>query len=143
MQDDDKFKTAKDTSSKASTALGLAFGVTGANYVEKAKTFMVLRGGKGAMICQRSGLTRGDMKPIEADLRKWGAWMAYFVRIGRPRPTRKFIESRDYQMVPAEWPHEFDGAATVLDDENAASEFVRRRAAYEAKAFDRKHQLGV
>lgn len=79
-------------------------GVTAASYGALASGYQVGRGGTGFMIAPKQTSLRGGgiaAKTID----EWGAWLAYFVKIGKPI---KFMEGQGYYTVPAQWPHQFD-----------------------------------
>lgn len=106
-------------------------GVTGNNYSEKGKLFIQLNPDKIATIIQRSSsktdAAGNQLQVTTESLRQWGAWRAYFKKIGR---ALHHFDRSDYYTVPAAWPHLFDADATVQEDHAIADEyldFVRRR----------------
>lgn len=79
-------------------------GVTAASYPDLAKGYEAGRGGTGFVIApKQQPLRGGGIAAKTTD--EWGAWLAYFVKIGKPT---KFMESQGYYTVPAQWPHQFD-----------------------------------
>lgn len=101
--------------------------ISGENYLAKAIEHMKDNGGTGFVICRRDGAHKDYPKGTP---RQWGAWRAYYRRLGK---KLAFFDSRAYHNVPAEWPADFDAAATVQGDMHAADLWedaeVKRRAA--------------
>lgn len=98
--------------------------VTKETYEPKAYAFIMGNGGTGFMIAKRPGVNLNGK--YEATLKQFGAWRAYFIKIGK---STAFMDRRPYYMVPAEFPHMFDAQAMVLEDaangQNFESEFLR------------------
>lgn len=79
-------------------------GVTATSYGALAKGYMEGRGGSGFLISpKQQAMPGGGFTAKTID--EWGAWMAYFTKIGR---QTKFMEDKGYATVPAQWPHQFD-----------------------------------
>src|SRR5689334_22501070 len=84
----------------------LCTGVTARNYAAKAKAFMEIHGNTRTVICQRQSTYRDEEgNPFVVNLRAWGAWLAYYKRIGY---NTALMMTRDIRTVPAPWPHLFD-----------------------------------
>lgn len=101
------------------SATNLVHGVTAENYRDLGKAFIGMQG-HGFLIALRKGKTQGV--EYEQSLRQWGAWLVYFHDKGI---KTTFMQSREFYTVPAEWPHLFDGDATVQGDMVAGEEFER------------------
>lgn len=101
--------------------------MTGQSYATIGKAFIGVRG-KGFVIAKRDIPAKldGDGEKIKATPRQWGAWMAYFRRIGY---RNHYLLRADYWTVPAEWPHQFDMTATVAEDYAEADDYERNQAA--------------
>lgn len=114
-------KTEKKTSGLSGPS-DLAQNVTAENYLAKSRAFLSLNG-QGFLIALRNGIAGGMQ--YSACPQQWGAWRCYF-------DERKIsIRFMDFQgktgkcfTVPAEWPHLFDGAATVLEDHQRGQDFM-------------------
>jgi hypothetical protein len=113
--------------------------ITGQNYSEKAKAFMVANGGAGFLLRRRSEITelarywlKDEPEWKHATPRQWGAWLAYLKRLHKAIS----FHSRDYVTVPSEWPHEFDSRATVQGDHAAADAYERQQASEKAAWVD-------
>ena len=79
-------------------------GVTSSSYGALSKGYIEGRGGSGFLIApKQQALSGGGFTAKTID--EWGAWMAYFMKIGR---QTKFMEDKGYATVPAQWPHQFD-----------------------------------
>lgn len=107
----------------------LATGVTGENYGDKGHAFIVANAGKTAVVLQRASSrlrdAAGDPLALTPErIRQWGAWLAYFGRIGY---NTRFMRQRDFYTVPAAWPHEFDAEATMLGDYAAGDDYLANR----------------
>lgn len=98
-------------------------GVTAETYATKALAFMQANGGAGFVICIRQRQIGAETFPARP--RQWAAWVSYFRRLGK---RVWCAESQGHYTVPAEWPHEFDAAATMQGDYAAAD-------AFEAKGY--------
>ena len=100
-------------------------GVTGKNYGDKGSAFIMANPDRCFTIKRQSYEKRDEsghfVKPTAEDILKWGAWRAYFIRIGYS--VHRF-DKCDYYTVPASWPHEFDAEATVAADYVAGEQFV-------------------
>jgi hypothetical protein len=78
----------------------------------------------GAIIALADGQSQG----VEwtANPRQWGAWRAY---LSKRKISIKFMDARGKEgkcwTVPAAWPHDFDGDATLQEDQQAADWFMR------------------
>lgn len=96
--------------------------VTAENYQAIGSAFIGLYG--GAIIALVDGKSQGEEWTAAA--RQWGAWRAYF---SKRKIKTTFMDARGKEgkcwTVPAGWPHEFDGDATVQDDQEAANWFMR------------------
>jgi hypothetical protein len=106
--------------------------ITGQNYSEKVKAFMVANGGTGFLLRRRSEITelarywlKDEPDWKYSTPRQWGAWLAYLKRLHKAIS----FHSRDYVTVPSEWPHEFDSGTTVQGDHAAADAYERQQAA--------------
>lgn len=116
--------TAKPTSSPSSrnTARHLVRNVTAENYQEVGKAFIGAYG--GAVVALADGKSQGT--EWTASPRQWGAWRAYFAK---RKISLKFMDARGREgkcwTVPADWPHNFDGDATLQEDQQAAEWFMR------------------
>jgi hypothetical protein len=108
--------------SSKSTQRQLVRNVTAENYQEIGSAFVGLYG--GAIVSLADGKSQGT--EWTANPRQWGAWRAYLA--ARKIPI-KFMDARGKEgkcwTVPAAWPHEFDGDATVQEDQEAANWFMR------------------
>ncbi len=113
---------AEKKTSGSSGPSDLAQNVTAENYLAKSRAFLSVNG-EGFLIALRNGNCQGEH--FSACPRQWGAWRAYFIdrqiRIGFMDKRGK---SGECFTVPAEWPHMFDGTATVLDDHNNGDAFM-------------------
>lgn len=94
-------------------------GVTGDNFVKKAKNFMALNE-CGHVVAIRLYPGAVEFRPQP---RQWGAWLAYWQRIGY---RCRGVEARGYATVPTEWPHDFDVAAGMNADDQAGEMFFNR-----------------
>lgn len=108
--------------SSRNTPRQLVHSVTADNYPEIGKAFIAVHG--GAVIALEDAKTQDVECP--ACPRQWGAWRAYF----KARKIKTgFMDQRGREgkmwTVPAAWPHEFDGDATVQSDMEAATRFMR------------------
>lgn len=96
--------------------------VTAANYQELGSAFVGLYG--GAVIALADGKSQGE--EWTANPRQWGAWRAY---LAKRKINIKFMDARAKEgkcwTVPADWPHNFDGDATLQEDQEAAAWFMR------------------
>jgi hypothetical protein len=114
--------TRKTLPSSKSTERHLVRNVTAENYQEVGSAFIGAYG--GAIIALADGKSQGA--EWTANPRQWGAWRAYLA--ARKIPI-KFMDARGKEgkcwTVPAAWPHEFDGDATVQADQEAANWFMR------------------
>lgn len=115
-------KRPTTSQSSKSTVRHLVRNVTADNYQEIGKAFIGIYG--GAIVALADGVSQGV--EWKANPRHWGAWRAYFAK--RRIPT-KFMDARGKEgkcwTVPAAWPSEFDGDATVQEEGAAADWFMR------------------
>ncbi len=95
--------------------------VTRETYAKLGKQFIASNDNTGFVIALRK-VRKGDTNH-PATVKQWGAWFAYFQSKGI---STKFMETRDYYTVPAEWPHQFDADAPVSADYSVGEEFSRR-----------------
>jgi hypothetical protein len=104
--------------SSKNTERHLVHNVTAENYQDIGSAFIGMYGG--------AVIALADCTECKAIPRQWGAWRAYLA--SRKIPI-KFMDARGKEgkawTVPAAWPHEFDGEATVQDDQEAANWFMR------------------
>jgi hypothetical protein len=101
--------------------LGLVSGVTNETYAKLGSRFIAAHDGEGFLIALKEGKSHGvEYHPT---LQQWGAWLSYFRR--KNIPTR-FMKTRDYWTVPAEWPHLFDTEASIQSDMEAGWHFENR-----------------
>lgn len=105
--------------------------VTRETYGRKGSEF-IAQAGKGFAISQFKTTKAGV--DIPATPKQWGAWRAYFIRIGYPCA---WMDRQRVVTVPAEWPHLFDANATVEQDKETAEDFYREHVA-RAEASKRK-----
>lgn len=103
----------------------IQFGVTSETYHAKAKAFILANGNQGVVVAREP-----SAKAEKATPRQWGAWLAYFRKIGK-KGYPELMGRLGYFIVPAEWPHLFDGNATVQGDNSVAD-------AFEAKGRERE-----
>lgn len=97
-------------------------GVTATSYGALAKGYMEGRGGSGFLISpKQQALPGGGFTAKTID--EWGAWMAYFMKIGR---QTKFMEDKGYATVPAQWPHQFDVNQNPDTDYGEAEAYRKR-----------------
>jgi hypothetical protein len=101
--------------------------ITADNYTEVAKAFLATRK-SGALIALNPGKKGGT--DFEAQVGPWGAWRAYWKRIGfkqmvgwmdRYGPTPNACLT-----VPTLWPSDFDMAQANVQDDHRAGEAFRR-----------------
>jgi hypothetical protein len=121
-----KSLAVKESGSSGSlTVSSLAKDVNATNYEDKAKAFMKLNVGEngklGFMISTENRMLMHGDRLIET-LHEWGAWRAYFVRLGL-RLTLISMDRRGYWMVPAQWPHQFAASETAEVDYAAGNVF--------------------
>lgn len=118
--------------------------VTGVNrntYATLAKEFILARGDTGFLIATKFTRTKGSVTEKTTD--EWGAWLAYFFRMGI---KTALMEAKGYYTVPSQWPHEFDENAPPEDDYEAAGHHRRvlhRRIAQEAEDRLTPDDLGL
>jgi hypothetical protein len=117
-----KAKKPSGLPSSRNTPRHLVHNVTAENYQEIGSAFIGMYG--GAVIALADGVSQGI--EWKSNPRQWGAWRAYLA--ARKIPL-KFMDARGKEgkcfTVPAGWPHEFDGDATVQGDQEAANWFMR------------------
>jgi hypothetical protein len=108
--------------SSQNTRRNLVRNVTAENYQDVGSAFIGEYG--GAIIALADGKSQG--MEWQANPRQWGAWRAY---LASRKISTKFMDARGKEgkcwTVPAGWPHEFDGDATVQGDQEAANWFMR------------------
>jgi len=112
-------------------------GVTSSSYGALAKGYIEGRGGTGFLIAPKQQALQGGgftAKTID----EWGAWMAYFMKIGR---QTKFMEDKGYATVPAQWPHQFDVNQNP-DTDYAEAEAYRKRLHQRIAAESRQVPAG-
>jgi hypothetical protein len=108
-------------------------------YARLAQEFIKARG-KGFLIASRFIRAKGEA--IEKTTDEWGAWLAYFFRLG---VKTALMEAKGYYTVPAQWPHEFDKNQTPEEDYEAARHYrerLHRRIAAEAEDRSMPADLG-
>lgn len=92
--------------------------MTAENYQEIGSAFIGAYGG--------AVIALADCAECAASPRQWGAWRAY---LASRKVSVKFMDARGKEgkcwTVPAPWPHEFDGDATLQGDQQAAEWFMR------------------
>ena len=108
----------KTSPSSKSTERHLVHNVTAENYQEVGSAFIGMYGG--------AVIALADCAECTANPRQWGAWRAY---LSARKINIKFMDARGKEgkcwTVPAAWPHEFDGEASVQGDQEAANWFMR------------------
>lgn len=101
--------------------------ITAETYAKAGKAFIGVQG-HGFVVALEAKRIEGDLLP--ASLRQWGAWRAYFLR---KKISHGIMERKGYYTVPAEWPHQFDADASMLDDMEAGQVFEREFRAQQAR----------
>lgn len=105
----------------------MAGSVTSVTYDKQSKDWMFGEFGTGSaiMIAQRDCIVpdKSGSIHLKADLKKWGAWVAYFSRLGLARP---YMARADHYSVPEAWPHLFDAAISQREDEAAGERYVAK-----------------
>jgi hypothetical protein len=107
----------------------LARDVTATNFTAKAREFMRAHAdpdGKWGFMVARDDITLKNGHHLPATSHEWGAWRAYFRRLGKYL-TVKYMDSVGFDMVPAQWPHEFDASSTAEIDFAAGNAFATER----------------
>lgn len=119
----DAFNTAKSRVKQILNPAGTAVdGVTSSSYGALAKGYIEGRGGTGFLIAPMRKPTRGG-GIAEKTTDEWGAWLAYFFKIGHPTKT---LEAQGYYTVPAQWPHQFDVNQNPDTDYGEAAAYRKR-----------------
>lgn len=111
------------------------------NYAEIAKAFAASHGSAVAL-----ALADGfhDGVAIRERIPQWGAWRAYFRERRIPVAFMDAMATAGKSFtVPAEWPHEFDGEATVQSDHQAGQAFRRNHRPERRDIGDAAHRKAV
>jgi hypothetical protein len=93
--------------------------VTASTYVAQAKAY-ITAAGEPFTIARTDKVAHG----VGATPEQWGAWRAFFVRIGMPARFLRLFDSHDTWATPSEWPHHFSDAATLEGDFSEGRLFV-------------------
>lgn len=78
---------------------------------------------------------------LKATPMEWGAWREWFKRKGLAR-CRHHMDKRGYYMTPAQWPHDFDAEADLLQSKQDGQNFFDAKLEKEKrdgeKVFNKK-----